>query len=66
MSNAIGALRKRVFQIESSMGAWVRERDRYQQTVDRYQQSIDEGVAEINSINAALELLEAAKEYNDA
>ena len=60
---ALGALRQRVRTLESQLRTNVRERDRYQRVADMNQKQIDEAAAEINSINSAIELLEAATEY---
>ena len=63
-NTALGALKQRAYTLERRIEVSTRERDRYQQTVDMHQKSIDEAVAEINSINAAIELLEAANDYS--
>lgn len=60
---ALSALRARLYVLERTLRKTTIERDRHQRMVDTYQRQIEEAVAETNSINAAIELLDAATEY---
>ena len=60
---ALGALRSRAQLLTARIRGNVSERDRMQVRADHYQKLVDTDAAELNSINAAIELLEAATEY---
>jgi chromosome segregation ATPase len=61
--DAIGALRGRAASLQQTLQRSIAERDRYQGVVNAHQREIDNAVTEINSINAAIALLEEAITY---
>ena len=63
-NTALSARRACLRGLDATIKAATRERDRYQNIVDINQKNIDKAVVEINSINVAIELLEAADDYS--
>ena len=63
-NTAIGALRKRIHDLELRIVRERRDYDNHANFARIYERNVKQCVAEIDSINAAIELLEAADDYS--